>query len=131
MSMSPELMKTTLKGYFTQMSAMNPEGWVELFTPDAKIADPVGKPPAIAHEKATAFFQFLAQFYERLEITPETPFISGTGAAVKWQMKVVSKTGKTAQTEGISVFEFNEAGKIITLSSYWDEPQLIAQLKGT
>ncbi|MDB9518263.1 nuclear transport factor 2 family protein [Roseofilum reptotaenium CS-1145] len=129
--MSPELMQTTLKGYFTQMSAMNPEGWSELFTPDATIADPVGKPPVIAHEKATAFFQFLAQFYDRLEITPETPFISGTGAAVKWQMNVIAKTGKTAQAEGISVFEFNEAGKITALASYWDEPGLIAQLKGS
>ncbi|MDJ1178777.1 nuclear transport factor 2 family protein [Roseofilum sp. BLCC_M91] len=128
--MSPELIQTTLNSYFTQMSAMNPEGWAELFTLDATIADPVGKPPVIAHQKATAFFQFLAQFYHRLEITPETPFISGTGAAVKWQMNVVAKNGKTAQAEGISVFDLNEAGKITALASYWDEPGLIAQLKG-
>jgi len=122
-------MEATINGYFTQMSAMNPQGWMALFTPDATIADPVGKPPVIAHEKATAFFQFLSQFYDRLEITPETPFISGTGAAAKWQMNVIAKNGKTAQAQGISVFEFNEAGKITALSSYWDEPQLIAQLK--
>ncbi|MDJ1181968.1 nuclear transport factor 2 family protein [Roseofilum casamattae] len=128
--MPTELIQATIDGYFTQMSAMNPQGWMDLFVPEATITDPVGKPPAIAHEKATAFFQLLAQFYDRFDIIPEPAFISGNGAAVKWKMTVVAKTGKTAEAEGISVFTFNEHGKITALSSYWAEAELMRQLKG-
>ena len=127
--MSSERIPATINAYFSQMSAMNPEGWRDLFVPEATIADPVGKPPAIAHEKATAFFQFLSQFYDTLAIVPESPFISGSGAAVKWKMNVVAKNGKTAQAEGISVFTFNDSGKITALSSYWNEAGLVSQLK--
>ena len=57
-------------------------------------------------------------------------FIVGQQAAVKWTMQVVAQNGRTATAEGISVFEFNDNGKIAKIQSYWDEALIKAQLIG-
>ncbi len=57
-------------------------------------------------------------------------FIVGKEAAVKWTMQVVAKNERTAKAEGISVFEFNEQGKIALIKSYWDESYFKAHLAG-
>ena len=44
-------------------------------------------------------------------------------------MTVVSKNGKTATAEGISLFTINEAGKIQQVRSYWDETTMMAKLR--
>ena len=44
-------------------------------------------------------------------------------------MQVVAKNGRHATAEGISVFEINDAGKLQTVSSYWDEAAMMMKLK--
>ncbi|NEO29513.1 MAG: ketosteroid isomerase [Symploca sp. SIO3C6] len=127
--MSTETIEQVVTAYFTHMGAMNPEGWVENFAEDALIYDPVGKPPMKAHQDFQKFFGLLAKFYEKLEISQDHIFIAGNGAAVKWTMRVLAKNGRQGSTEGISTFEVNEAGKIQTMHSYWNEAEMMAQLK--
>jgi len=49
-----------IAAYFTAMSTMNQERWVENFTLDAVIYDPVGNPPSRAIEDADKFFGLLS-----------------------------------------------------------------------
>jgi steroid delta-isomerase len=51
-------------------------------------------------------------------------------AAVKWTIQGKSKSGKSVSFEGITIFEFNEAGKIQTTRAYWNPALMIAQLRG-
>ena len=128
--MSKETIEAIVSAYFENLSAMNPQAWVETFADDAVVTDPVGKPPFKVRESFEKFFGIISQFYETLDVSPDRIFIAGNGAAVKWTMRVVAKNGKIATAEGIGVFEINESGKIQTMSSYWDEPAMLAQLKG-
>jgi hypothetical protein len=61
---------------------------------------------------------------------PQFFSLSKNGAAVKWTMQVVAKSGRHATAEGISVFEINDIGKIQKVSSYWDEAAMMMKLKG-
>lgn len=119
-----------LTEYYRQVAALNSEGWLEAFAEDAVVYDPVGKPPLNVQRDADKFFEILSKFYEKLEITPEQIFVAGNGAAVKWIMNVLARNGRTATTEGIAIFEFNEVGKIQKLQSYWDEAAMKAKLMG-
>jgi steroid delta-isomerase len=56
--------------------------------------------------------------------------VAGHAAAVNWKMNVVARNGRTAEAEGIAIIEFNEAGKIQKLQSYWDEAAMKAKLMG-
>ncbi|MEB3278535.1 MAG: nuclear transport factor 2 family protein [Lyngbya sp.] len=116
--------------YYRQVAALNSEAWLEAFAEDAVVYDPVGKPPLNVQQDADKFFEILSKFYEKLEITPEQIFVAGNGAAVKWKMNVIARNGRTATTEGIAIFELNEAGKIQKLQSYWDEAAMKAKLMG-
>lgn len=127
--MSQETIASTLTAYFTNMAAMNPEGWVDTFAEDAVICDPVGNPPSKAHEDFQKFFGMLTAFFEKMELSQDKIIIVGNNAAVNWTMRVVAKSGRKAMTEGISTFEINDAGKIQKVSSYWNESEMMAQLK--
>ncbi len=126
--MSTEIIEKLVAAYFSQMQAMNPEDRLENFAEDAVIIDPVGSPPK-AKEDFQKLFGLLSMVFEKLELSQDHIFIAGNGAAVKWTMRVLGKNGRQVTTEGISVFEVNEAGKIQQVSSYWDEAAMMAQLK--
>jgi ketosteroid isomerase-like protein len=117
-----------IAAYFTAMSTMNQERWVENFTPDAVIYDPVGNPPSRAIEDSGKFFGLLSMVFARLELTQDFVSVVGDRAAVKWTMYGWAKNGKQGTAEGISVFKL-QAGKIQQVSSYWDDAAMMAQLK--
>ncbi len=127
--MSPEEIENIVNSYLANISAMNPEGWVENFAKDALSYDPVGEPPTLVHEGFQDFIGQLQAVFTKLEATKEHIFIAGNEAAVKWTMRGVSKTQKAVNVEGITVLEINDAGKIQTTRAYWNPKMIIAQLR--
>lgn len=127
--MSKETIEAVIAAYFTNMAAMNPEGWVEHFAENAVSYDPVGHPPTKVHEGFREFFGQLQGVFEQLKPTTEYIFVAGNEAAVKWTIQGTSKSAKSITFEGITVFEVNEAGKIQTTRAYWNPEAMIAQLK--
>ncbi len=127
--MSPEAIKEVIATYYANMAAMNPQGWVENFAEDAVSHDPVGEPPAKVHEGFREFIGQLQAVFASLEAATEHIFITGDEAAVKWKIQGISKTNKTVIFEGITVFEFNDSGKIKTTRAYWDPAAMVAQLR--
>ncbi|KAM3090426.1 nuclear transport factor 2 family protein [Phormidesmis sp. 146-35] len=128
--MSPELIQNLVTSYFSSLQSMDIAGWSENFTEDAVIYDPVGNPPSKARENAQAFFGLLSMAFEKLELSQDHIFIADNGAAVKWTMRGLGKSGKQGIAEGISVFEMHESGKIQQVSSYWDDAAMMAQIRG-
>ena len=127
--MSTEEIAALLTIYFDNMAAMNALGWLEIFSEDAVIHDPVGDPPRLVHKDSQQFFKMLSNFFEKMELSKDDIFFVKNGAAVKWTMQVVTKNGRHATSEGISVFEINHIGKIQKVSSYWDEAAMMMKLK--
>ena len=127
--MSPEAIKEVIATYYANMAGMNPEGWIENFAEDAISHDPVGEPPAKVHQGFREFIGQLQAVFVTLEATTEHIFITSNEAAVKWTMQGVSKSGKTVSFEGITVFEFNDSGKIKTTRAYWNPAAMVAQLR--
>lgn len=112
------------------MAAMNALGWLEIFAEDAVIHDPVGDPPRFVHKDSQQFFKILSNFFKSIELSKDDIFFVKSGAAVKWKMQVVAKNDHHATSEGISIFEINDLGKIRKVSSYWDEAAMMTKLKG-
>lgn len=128
--MSTEEIAALLTTYFDNMAAMNAEGWLGIFSEDAVIHDPVGSPPKLVHKDSESFFKILSNFFEEMELSKDDTFFVKNGAAVKWTMRVIAKNGCQATSEGISIFEINDDGKIQKVSSYWDEAAMMMKLKG-
>ncbi len=127
--MSKEIIEKLVKSYFESMSAMNSQGWKEIFAQDAVIYDPVGNPPKNAGEDIDKIFSLISGFFDKLELSQDNIFIAENSAAVKWTMNVVAKNKRNATTQGISIFEINENGKIQQVSSYWNETEMMSKLR--
>jgi hypothetical protein len=117
-----EEIEKAIARYYTSLAAMNAEGWREILAADALIYDPVNKPPVKVGEDSQKFFDLLSRFYQEFKIVQNSVFVVELKAAVKWTMQVVAKNSRTATAEGITIFEFNDLGKITLIQSYWDEP---------
>ena len=116
--------------YFDNMAAMNAKEWLKIFAEDAVIHDPVGDPPRHVHRDSQQFFKILSNFFQGIELSKDDILFVKNGAAVKWKMRVVAKNDRDATSEGISIFEINDLGKIQKVSSYWDEAAMMTKLKG-
>ena len=128
MSVDQAVAEQAVKNYFEFLSTKNAAAWVEIFSEDALSYDPVGNPANHVHKEYLKFFELL-KFYKELNSEPEEMLFSGNELAVKWRMQVTAINGKQGQALGITVFSFNEAGKISLLKAYWDDKKLMAQLR--
>ncbi|MEC4987043.1 MAG: nuclear transport factor 2 family protein [Oscillatoria sp. PMC 1068.18] len=128
--MAKQAMEAAIAKYFENMTAMNSQGWLEIFAENALVFDPVGKMPVRVHQDSDNFFRMLSSFLDSMAIAKDNLFICGNEAAVKWTMTAIAKNGRQATAEGVSTFIFNKDGKIQKVSSYWDDAAAIAQLKG-
>jgi steroid delta-isomerase len=126
--MSPEVVSKGVKAYFEALRAMDIPAIVNTFADDAISHDPVGAPPIEGHQKLAEFFQAITAAFTEVGLTEHEVFIAGSGAAVKWIGRGISKQGKKVHFEGIDVFEVNQAGKIQTLHAYWNPAEMVAQL---
>ena len=115
--------------YFSCLRQMEVDELLELFSEDALSWDPVGTPPMRVRDKSTNYFRALSKIFEKMALTEDEVFVSGSEAAVKWRGKAKLRT-KDAEIEfeGISVFEVNPDGLISSVRSYWDKPGLMASL---
>ena len=126
--MSPEVISRAVRAYFEALRAMDQEAWVNTFAEDAVSYDPVGAQPTAGHQKLREFFQTIMSAFKEVGLTEDQIFVAGTGAAVKWTGRGVSKQGRKVHFEGIDIFEVNESGKIQTLHAYWNPAEMVGQL---
>jgi len=126
--MSPEVVSKAVRAYFEAIRAMDQEAWVNTFAEDAVSYDPVGALPTQGHQKLGEFFQTITAGFKEVGLTEDQIFVAGTGAAVKWTGRGVSKQGRKVHFEGIDIFEVNESGKIQTLHAYWNPAEMLGQL---
>jgi ketosteroid isomerase-like protein len=104
---------------------------LELFTEDALSWDPVSSPPMLVRDKSTTYFRVLSQIFEKMALTKDDIFVSGTEASVRWRGAAVLRSKPMELGfEGVSVFEIHADGRIQSVRSYWDKAGLMARLAG-
>lgn len=123
-----QIAQAAVENYFAYLCAKDAEAWVQLFSEDAISYDPVGNPVNLIHRDYLKFFELL-KFYRELKSVPVSMFFAGDEMAVQWEMRVTAINGKGGSAAGISVFSFDAFGKISLLKAYWDDRQLMAQLR--
>jgi steroid Delta-isomerase len=126
--MSPEVVSRAVRAYFEAIRAMDEQAWVKTFAEDAISYDPVGASPIQGHKGLGEFFQTITAAFKEVSLTEDQIFVAGTGAAVKWTGRGISKQGRKVHFEGIDIFEVNESGKIQTLHAYWNPAEMLGQL---
>ena len=113
-------------------TAGNRQGWIDLFADDAVIHDPVGPSP---HDPEGAGFRGkarIAWFWDTM-MGPSLVVVAHKRIEVGERICAVLMTATNqapvkSAVEMISVYETNEAGKLISLNVYWDIKAVAQQL---
>ena len=113
-------------------TAGNREGWIGLFADDAVIHDPVGPSP---HDPEGAGFRGkagVAKFWDMM-MGGTLVVVAHKRIPVGERICAVFMTATNVEpvkssVEMVSVYESNEAGELISLKTYWDLNQAMAQI---
>ncbi len=109
----PASMKQTVENYMKFISEDDIESIRTLYAENATVEDPVGAVPHEGIEAIMAFYGSMKGMGVKLELTGNIR-IAGSCAAFPFQAKIGPVT-----MEIIDVFEFNEAGKVVSMRAYW------------
>ena len=129
MSVTADVMRDAVDRYFAARNSMDPAACTACFTEDATIHDPYGATPVQGVVELREYFDAIAKVLQEFRVEAVSVFISGDRAAALFRRTGIGKSGKPFTVEGINVFEFNHAGRITNLWSYWDAAAVLAQLK--
>jgi steroid Delta-isomerase len=85
----------------------------EIFAADGRVEDPIGTPVHDGFDAICAFYEDALKTGAKLELTGP-PRCSGNTVAFPFQAKMPGMI-----VDVIDVFEFDEAGKVVSMKAYW------------
>jgi len=129
MPVTSDQMRDAVDRYFAARNRLDPAACTACFTDDATVHDPYGVTPIEGVAALREFFGGIANALQEVRFVAESIYTSGNRAAALFRRTGIGKNGKSFTVEGITVFEFNHAGRISGLWSYWDAAAVLAQLK--
>jgi len=119
-----EHMRAKVEAYAAAHSAGDIDGIVEVFAPDAVVADPVDQPAHHGREAIRAFFAGTHDFVDSMELRVTGPIRAvDRFAAVPFQAVSVVGGSKVA-VDIIDVFTFDDAGLIADMRAYWNSSEI-------
>ena len=117
---SPEEVKATIDRYAAAVSAMDLDGIVAQFAPDARMEDPVDSVLLNGTGDIRNFFAAAFGAMTKIDFyTDGSIRIAGDKAAVGMRTDFDTPEGEAIRVESLDVFHFNTQGKITSLEAYY------------
>ncbi|GAA2402510.1 hypothetical protein GCM10010191_07480 [Actinomadura vinacea] len=126
---STSLVETAVDRYSAAIAARDADAWAANFAPDATSEDPVGGAPVTGRDALRAFQQGIFDAFPVMILTPVERFYGGGQAAVKWTCHVEAGE-RSADFEGINVYEVDADGRITRQKAFWDMAAVQRRLEG-
>ncbi|AYJ87069.1 steroid delta-isomerase [Sphingomonas paeninsulae] len=114
---TPEAMTAAVHAYVAAFDRADPSAVRDLFAANATVEDPVGSPPHVGHDAIYGFYAKSMETGAKLHL--EGPVrIAGNSAAFAFSVKLAINDSPM-QIDVIDVFEFNDAGKVVSMRAYF------------
>ena len=128
--MDHDKMLAAVQAYFDRFNTQDPEGIADLYADDATVVDPYPTAPKEGREAILAFYTAAVKSNSTL-VQEGTTRIAGNRAAFAFTVHVggLSDESKVTdvelpmgkmQIDVIDIFEFNEDGKVTSMTAHWD-----------
>ncbi len=110
------------------VEARDREGWLDLFAPDAVVADPIGPSPFDPEGRGHHGREAIAAFYdtviapsERITFEIERSYLCGDEVADVGIIRTTLAGGKhVAVVRGVYTYRSDGAGKLAALRAFWE-----------
>ncbi|MFI5394100.1 MAG: nuclear transport factor 2 family protein [Candidatus Binatia bacterium] len=116
------------------VQAKTKNAWLDLFTNDAIIEDPVGVSPLDSTGKGQIGKAAISAFWDT-HIGPNTvvfdiahSYAAGNEVANVGKITTTLPNGMKAVAEGVFVYRVNGTGKIVSLRAFWEFDKMLASM---
>lgn len=127
-NLTPEQVEAIVRNMYDKFAAFDAQGTTDCFAPDGTIEDSVGTTPIQGTQAILAYQQSFPTLLAELRFQSVDMTIGGQEAAVKWRIRLKTKTGNVFFLEGIGVVKVNENGKIQSARNFFDLAYFQSQL---
>jgi steroid Delta-isomerase len=117
--MTRQQMLRWLDHYWEVLRSMDADRWVDLYTDDASVEDPVGGPVFRGKAELRTFFDGVKRSVHLLDLSPEKIILAPPHAAVHFATRVVPRKKPEYELRGIVTYAFDESGKVKQMRAYW------------
>mgnify|MGYP000241712732 CR=1 FL=1 len=125
LSNDPKILNEAVDNYFDAISKLDSDSWINLFSEDGYIEDPIGSRPYIGHKELGIFFKGILRMFAELRMRIIERNFTDKGVEVEWEAKAVSFNGKDLIFQGKEVFQVSTNGKITVAQVYWN-PKIVS-----
>ncbi|RFC55886.1 tryptophan 2,3-dioxygenase family protein [Brumimicrobium aurantiacum] len=123
-----DTINAVIDSYFELISALDQEKWVELFTENGYIEDPVGSRPYVGHQQLAIFFKGVIRFFKALNMSVVSKTFEKDSIKVYWKSESTAYNDKKIAYEGVEEFRISSDGKIMAALVHWDPAVISNQL---
>jgi steroid delta-isomerase len=116
-----DTLRTNIATYMERFTADDREGWLDLFTDDAWIEDPVGTPRRHGRKEIGEFWDEVRTVPDAVELRP-LGIVTVIGDEGIFTMQARATIGDTVYgVDIVDLMTFDEAGKITTMRAFFDQ----------
>lgn len=114
--------------------AKTKQAWVDLFTDDAVIEDPVGVSPLDPEGKGHRGKGAIAAFWDaniepnKIEFDIWHSYACGNEVANVGKITTMMPNGMQAVAEGVFLYKVNAKGKLVSLRAFWEFERTMASM---
>ena len=127
-NLTPEQVEAVVRNMYDKFAAFDAQGTTDCFAPDGTIEDSVGSTPIQGTQAILAYQQSFPTLLDELRFQSVDITVGGQEAAVKWRIRLKTKTGNVFFLEGIGIVKVNEDGKIQSARNFFDLAYFQSQL---
>jgi len=124
----PSKIHATLAAYFAGINGEDYESVGRLFAEDGELRAPGTKPRKGPEGVATYFEDALAPYPEHHD-EPTRVLVSGSSATVEITFNGITAEGAPLNFDAVDVFDFDDEGRVLLLTSWYDSYVVRATLK--
>lgn len=121
-------MQATLAAYFGGLNHERYDDVVALFTEDAELIAP-GTAPVRGAEDLNRYFRAALRPYPEHRDEPTRTILADRTATVEITFTGALASGERMEFDAVDVFDFDDAGRILRLSSWYDSHAVRRRLK--
>ena len=127
-NLTPEQVEAVVRNMYDKFAAFDAQGTTDCFAPDGTIEDSVGTTPIQGSQAILAYQQSFPTLLDELRFQSVDITVGGQEAAVKWRIRLKTKTGNVFFLEGIGIVKVNADGKIQSARNFFDLAYFQSQL---
>ena len=127
-NLTPEQIEAIVRNMYDKFAAFDAQGTTDMFAPDGTIEDSVGSTPIQGTQAILAYQQSFPTLLDEIRFQSVDITVGGQEAAVKWRIRLKTKTGNVFFLEGIGIVKVNDDGKIQSARNFFDLAYFQSQL---